>query len=75
MILKNKGVVNLKTDSMFLYGYVSGVLENGPYKILTSMHDIYNNYYEDKRLDIKTYYENMFLNKNKPISYISFSFL
>ena len=74
-ILKNNGIVNLKTDSMFLYGYVSGVLENGPYKTVTSMHDIYNNYFKDERLDIKTYYENMFLHKNKPISYLSFSSL
>ncbi len=49
--------------------------ENGPYKIIHTMHDIYNNYYTDNRLDIKTYYENEFLNKNQTITYIAFSFL
>jgi len=34
MILKNTGVVNLKTDSLFLHGYTLGLLENGPYKII-----------------------------------------
>ena len=74
-ILKHEGVVNLKTDSMFLHGYTLGLLEKGPYKIISSIHDIYNTFYNDNRLDIKTYYENMFLNNNQPISYLAFSFL
>ena len=74
-ILKKEGVIHLKTDSMFLYGYALGILEDGPYKIITSIYDIYNKYYCDNRLDIKTYYENIFLNNNQPISYLSFSFL
>ena len=74
-ILKKDGVVNLKTDSMFLHGYALGILEKGPYKIIKSMHDLYNTHYLDNRLSIKTHYENMFLNDNHPISYLSFSFL
>ena len=74
-ILKHEGIVNLKTDSMFLHGYTLGLLEKGPYKIISSIHDIYNTFYNDNRLDIKTYYENMFLNNNQPISYLAFSFL
>ena len=75
VILKKDGIVNLKTDSMFLHGYTLGVLESGPYKIIKSIHDVYNTFHIDNRLDIKTYYEKMFLDKNLPISYISFSFL
>ena len=75
MILKNTGVVNLKTDSLFLHGYTLGLLENGPYKIIRSMYDIHNNFNNDSRLEIKTYYEKMFLDKNQPITYLSFSFL
>jgi len=74
-VLKIDGVVNLKTDSMFLHGYTLGVLENGPYKIIKSIQDLYNNHYVDNRLDIKTYYENMFLNENQSINYLSFSFI
>mgnify|MGYP001319370219 CR=1 FL=1 len=74
-IMKKEGVVNLKTDSMFLHGYTLGLLENGPYKVIKSMHDIYNNFHNDNRLNIKTHYETIFLNNNQPISFLSFSFL
>tara|TARA_B110000014_G_C20032245_1_gene536115 strand:- start:391 stop:1059 length:669 start_codon:yes stop_codon:yes gene_type:complete len=75
LILKTNGIINLKTDSLFLHGYTLGLLENGPYKIIQTMHDLYNTYYTDNRLNIKTYYENQFLNKNQIITYIAFSFL
>tara|TARA_Y100001968_G_C19352626_1_gene715488 strand:- start:497 stop:1123 length:627 start_codon:yes stop_codon:yes gene_type:complete len=74
-VLMKSGIVNLKTDSMFLHGYTLGVLESGPYNIIQSSHDIYNTVLKDERLAIKTYYENIFLNKDQSISYLSFSFL
>ena len=58
-----------------LHGYTLGVLQNGPYKINVSCHDIYNNYHNDDRLNIKTFYENKFLNNNQPITFLSFSFI
>tara|TARA_B100000902_G_scaffold396419_1_gene457358 strand:+ start:2174 stop:2842 length:669 start_codon:yes stop_codon:yes gene_type:complete len=75
LILKDEGVVNLKTDSLFLHGYTLGLLQNGPYEIISTYHDIYNNYHDDDRLKIKTYYENKFLNNNQPITFLSFSFI
>lgn len=74
-ILQKGGVVNLKTDSQFLHGYTLGILQTGPYKIIKSMHDIYNVGFNDNRLNIKTYYEEMFLLNKQPITYIQFSFL
>ena len=74
-ILQKGGVVNLKTDSQFLHGYTLGILETGPYKIIKSMHDIYNVGFNDNRLNIKTHYEEMFLLNKQPITYIQFSFL
>ena len=74
-ILQPNGVVNLKTDSLFLHGYTLGLLENGPYQIIKTTHDLYNSDCVDNRLNIKTYYENQFLNKNKTITYLAFSFL
>ena len=62
-ILIVNGCVNLKTDSMFLHGYTLGLLENGPFKILQSSHDIYALNEVDKSLNIKTYYEKIFLEK------------
>ena len=74
-ILQQKGVVHLKTDSQFLYGYTLGVLESNNYKVIQSTSDLYNKYYSDKRLSIQTYYEKLFLDDNQPITYLAFSFL
>ncbi len=74
-ILISNGCVHLKTDSMFLHGYTLGLLEKGPFQILKSIHDIYGLPKIDKRLHIKTYYENMFLEKKQIISYLKFSCL
>ena len=73
-ILVKEGVVNLKTDSLFLHGYTLGVLEQGAYNVIMSTYDLYGKYIADERLKIKTHYENLFLNNNQPISYLSFSF-
>lgn len=75
IILIDNGCVNLKTDSMFLHGYTLGLLENGPFKILQSSHDLYSLNEVDKSLNIKTYYEKIFLEKKQEISYLKFSFL
>ena len=75
LILRTNGIVNLKTDSLFLHGYTLGLLENGPYKVIKTTHDLYNSDYINNHLNIKTYYENKFLDKNQAISYIAFSFL
>tara|TARA_B100000530_G_scaffold291085_1_gene207662 strand:- start:952 stop:1620 length:669 start_codon:yes stop_codon:yes gene_type:complete len=75
LILRTNGIVNLKTDSLFLHGYTLGLLENGPYKVIKTTHDLYNSDYINSHLNIKTYYENKFLDKNQAISYIAFSFL
>ena len=74
-ILNKNGVIHLKTDSEFLHGYTLGLLENSNIKPLFSNHDIYkNNNAPTEVLDIKTHYEKLFLEENKNISYLSFSF-
>ena len=42
-ILKSNGVINLKTDSDFMFGYSLGILEGKNLKIKYAHHDIYNN--------------------------------
>jgi len=74
-ILAKEGLVNLKTDSLFLHGYTLGVLEQGLYNVIMSTHDLYSKSILDQRLKIQTHYENLFLKNNQPISYLSFSFL
>ncbi len=71
----DKGSIHLKTDSEFLHGYANGLLQGLGYKILASHHDIYGapEYELPSYIrGIKTYYEKMFLNENKPITYLNF---
>ena len=73
-ILNNKGSINLKTDSEFLHGYTLGLLQAmKSAEILYSNHDIYKRSGSPKEAtEIKTHYENLFLNNDKPITFIKF---
>ena len=72
-VLKEKGLLNLKTDSEFLYGYTLGLLHGGGHKVLFSNHDVYKNYHSlEEVTDIQTFYEKQFLEKGKAITYIQF---
>ncbi|PID68834.1 MAG: tRNA (guanosine(46)-N7)-methyltransferase TrmB [Flavobacteriales bacterium] len=72
-ILKENGLIHLKTDSEFLHGYTLGLLESGSHEVLYSHHNIYNNI--DAPIDAvetQTFYEKQFLAQEKPITYIKF---
>lgn len=72
-IIKPKGIIHLKTDSEFLHGYTLGLIEALNLKLIKSNHDIYLNYNAPEEvINIKTHYENIFLEKNKRITYLSF---
>lgn len=73
-ILKPTGTVNLKTDSEFMHGYTLGLLHGLGLKVLYSNHDIYKNEGSPQEvLEIQTFYENQYLEKGKPITFIRFS--
>ena len=73
-ILVKDGMINLKTDSEFLHGYMLGLIgASKSLKLIYSNHDIYNNSGSPKYVtEIKTFYELKFLNENKPITFLSF---
>lgn len=73
-ILNTNGCINLKTDSEFLHGYTIGLLQaTKNAEILYSNHDIYKRSGSPKEAtEIKTHYENLFLIKDKPITFIKF---
>ena len=73
-ILNTNGCINLKTDSEFLHGYTIGLLQAMKNtEILYSNHDIYKRSGSPKEAtEIKTHYENLFLIKDKPITFIKF---
>lgn len=72
-ILKQNGVINLKTDSEFMHGYTLGLLHGEGHEVLYANHDVYKNEgAPDEVTDIQTFYENQYLEKNKAITYIKF---
>ena len=72
-VLKEDGVMHLKTDSEFMHGYTLGLLHGEGHEILYAHHDIYKNEYSPKEVTgIQTFYEKQYLEKGKPITYIQF---
>ncbi len=71
-ILKDDGIIHLKTDNQALFDYTRKVLAYNhisPLKLFEDLH-VYSNEIFD--LEIKTYYENMFLEQGKKILYMRF---
>jgi len=72
-ILKEDGLMHLKTDSEFMHGYTLGLLHGEGHEILYAHHDIYKNEYSPKEVTgIQTFYEKQYLEKSKSITYIRF---
>ena len=73
VILKPKGLIHLKTDSEFLHGYTLGLLHARQAEILYANHDLYHHREAPaEALEIQTFYENQYLQQDKPITYIQF---
>ena len=74
-ILKPEGTVNLKTDSEFLHGYTHGVIQLEGHEVIRSTHDVYHPDHSDIPAivtEVQTYYESMFLEEGKKITYLKF---
>ena len=72
-ILKPDGVIHLKTDSEFMHGYTLGLLHGAGHEVLYSNHNVYRQEGSpDEVTSIQTHYESIYLEKNKPITYIRF---
>ena len=73
-ILKENGIVHLKTDSDLLYESSMEQLKGFSTEILAHTTDLYQSDLIDDVLSIKTYYEKMYLAKSKNINYIKWTF-
>ncbi|TGV02840.1 tRNA (guanosine(46)-N7)-methyltransferase TrmB [Flavivirga rizhaonensis] len=72
-ILKEEGVVNLKTDSEFMHGYTLGLLHGAGHEVLYANHNVYKQEGSPEEVtSIQTFYESQYLEQNKPITYIRF---
>ena len=73
-IVKPGGIIHLKTDSEFMHGYTLGLLHGKGHEVLYANHDIYKNSGAPAEVvEIQTFYEKQYLEKNKPITYIQFT--
>ncbi len=71
-ILKEDGVVRLKTDSLFLYTYTVELVRLNGLAVEVQTDNLYTSGLEDCVLGIKTFYEQQWLGRGKTIKYIAF---
>lgn len=87
-ILKPGGIVHIKTDSMFLHKYSHATALANKLRVLACTDDLYGNSRDDlysgamasvcgknsidALFDVRTYYENKFLDRGLKITYLSF---
>ncbi len=72
--LRPGGVVHLKTDSRFLHEYARAVCAAKALQVLTCTQDLYagTDSIQPVVREVKTFYENLFLQQGYPITYLSF---
>lgn len=72
-ILKQDGIVHLKTDSQELYEYTKDeVLIPSKREILYNTNNLYNSDFKEDVIEIQSFYEAMYLKIGKPITYLKF---
>ena len=71
-ILKEDGVIHLKTDSDELYEYTLEVIEDMKLKVLKNISDIYSNGDIPNLTDIQTTFEKKHLEDGRKIKYLKF---
>lgn len=72
-LMREDGIVHLKTDSLFLYTYTSELIKANGLKVFVDTEDLYGCGIDDKVLSIKTFYERQWLLRGKKIKYLQFS--
>ena len=71
-VLKPGGIIHLKSDSPFLYTYTKIMTEHNHLPVVTDTDDLYHNYPGlDDILNIRTFYEQQWLDRGLTIKYIS----
>jgi len=71
-ILKESGIIHLKTDSLFLYHYTRAMIEANNLEVLFDSDDLYNSGLQDDILEIQTFYEQQWRERGLSIKFIQF---
>ena len=70
-ILKDGGLVHLKTDSPFLYAYTDAMVRLNAFATEVNTDDLYHSGLADDILEIRTFYERQWLARGLTIKYIN----
>lgn len=70
-ILKDGGLVHLKTDSPFLYAYTDAMVRLNGFATEVNTDDLYHSGLADDILEIRTFYERQWLARGLTIKYIN----
>ncbi|WP_298650735.1 tRNA (guanosine(46)-N7)-methyltransferase TrmB [uncultured Proteiniphilum sp.] len=71
-LLKDGGIIHLKTDSNFLYRYTKAMVEENRLEVLFDTADLYNSGLNEDILETRTFYEQQWLSRGLNIKYIRF---
>tara|TARA_R100001143_G_C3361305_1_gene136520 strand:+ start:35183 stop:35845 length:663 start_codon:yes stop_codon:yes gene_type:complete len=72
-LLKNGGVVHLKTDSLILFNFTLETIREEGCTVLRRVDNVYRDAPNDDLLNIQTFYEKKHLKDGKIIQYVSFT--
>jgi len=71
-IMKNGGTLHLKTDCRELFDYTLALVQKNELVLISAVTDLYADKPGDPMLSIRTHYEQIFLDRGIPITYLSF---
>jgi tRNA (guanine-N7-)-methyltransferase len=71
-LMKDGGVIHLKTDSKFLYEYTKAMIGENRLTTLFDTDDLYSSGLNEDMLEIHTFYEQQWLSRGLNIKYIRF---
>lgn len=72
-IMKNNGIIHLKTDSPFLYTYTKLMVNKNGYNVLMDKSDLYADGDAGDILSIQTYYESQWIARGLSIKYLAYN--
>jgi tRNA (guanine-N7-)-methyltransferase len=72
-LLCQNGTINLKTDNDILFNYTKSLISANNFKIHACTDNLYDSSIKGLAFDIRTHYEQIFLNEGKKIYYLKFS--
>lgn len=70
--LKPGGIIHLKTDSNFQFQYTSTMVKSNGFSVLQKTENVHESHKEDRVMQIRTHYENMWMERGISIKYIAF---